>query len=79
MSVMQTLQGKRVVVMGLGRFGGGVGVARYCVRHGAKVLVTDLAEAANLGPSLAELEGLNLRDANRLIPAAFSHEQGIPT
>ena len=29
--------------MGLGRFGGGVGAARYAAQHGAEVLVTDMA------------------------------------
>lgn len=55
---MQSLQGQRVVVMGLGRFGGGVGAARYCVRHGADVLVTDLLEENQLTASLAELRDL---------------------
>ncbi len=48
----------RVVVMGLGRFGGGVGVARYLVKQGADVLVTDLLEADKLADSLAQLDGL---------------------
>jgi UDP-N-acetylmuramoylalanine--D-glutamate ligase len=52
------LSGKRVVVMGLGRFGGGVGVARYLVKQGADVLVTDLASREKLADSLAELQGL---------------------
>ncbi len=42
------LTGRRVVVMGLGRFGGGVGAARYAARHGADVLVTDMTDAAAL-------------------------------
>jgi UDP-N-acetylmuramoylalanine--D-glutamate ligase len=50
--------GKRVTVMGLGRFGGGVGVARYLVRQGADVLVTDLLEPDKLKDSVAQLDGL---------------------
>lgn len=46
--------------MGLGRFGGGVGVARFLVRRGARVLVTDLASADSLAASVRELAGLDL-------------------
>ena len=35
--------GKKVLVMGLGRFGGGVDVAEFATKAGAKVIVTDLA------------------------------------
>ena len=44
--------------MGLGRFGGGVGVARYLVKQGADVLVTDLLSRDELSVSLAKLDGL---------------------
>lgn len=37
--------------MGLGRFGGGVGVARFLLDQGARVVVTDLDTAANLAAS----------------------------
>jgi len=49
------LRGKRVVVMGLGRFGGGIGVARFLARRGARVLVTDRADEATLRESMAKL------------------------
>lgn len=52
------LRGKRVVVMGLGRFGGGIGVTRFLCRRGARVLVTDRADAATLGESLGRLADL---------------------
>lgn len=52
------LAAKRVIVMGLGRFGGGIGVTRYCVGQGADVLVTDTAPAEELADSLKQLEGL---------------------
>jgi UDP-N-acetylmuramoylalanine--D-glutamate ligase len=48
---------KRVTVMGLGHFGGGVGAAQWLVRQGAKVTVTDLADEQTLAKSLAKLEG----------------------
>jgi len=44
--------------MGLGRFGGGVGVARYLAQHGAHVLVTDLLDVVDLRSSLKQLEDL---------------------
>jgi len=49
---------KRIVVMGLGRFGGGVGVARFLAARRARVLVTDLLPADKLAASLAQLADL---------------------
>lgn len=49
------VHGKRVVVMGLGRFGGGVGVAKWLLDQGAHVLVTDLASEKELQLQLADL------------------------
>jgi len=43
--------------MGLGRFGGGVGAARWLAAEGARVTVTDLAEAETLAGSLRQLDG----------------------
>jgi UDP-N-acetylmuramoylalanine--D-glutamate ligase len=48
--------GKKVLIMGLGRFGGGVDVAEFTVRAGAKVKVTDLAPAEQLSDSINELK-----------------------
>ncbi len=42
--------------MGLGRFGGGVDVAEFAVRAGAKVIVSDLAPAEQLSDSLSKLK-----------------------
>ena len=47
------------MVMGLGRFGGGVDVAKFAAGTGAEVTVTDLAPAEQLNNSLKQLEGLN--------------------
>ncbi len=52
--------GKRIIVMGLGRFGGGIGVTRWLCAQGARVLVTDLADEAKLAESLRELGDLEL-------------------
>ncbi len=46
--------------MGLGRFGGGIGVTRWLCGQGAKVHVTDLASREDLATSLKPLEGLPL-------------------
>ncbi|GAJ22077.1 unnamed protein product, partial [marine sediment metagenome] len=47
---------KKVLIMGLGRFGGGADVAEFAVRAGAKVIVTDLAPAVQLSDSIGKLE-----------------------
>ncbi|HDR06364.1 MAG TPA: UDP-N-acetylmuramoyl-L-alanine--D-glutamate ligase, partial [Candidatus Coatesbacteria bacterium] len=57
---MLELEGRRALVMGLGLFGGGVGLTRYLVRRGARVTVTDLREAEELAPSLALLKGVEV-------------------
>ncbi len=53
-----TLAGKKVLVMGLGRFGGGVDVVQYAARVGARVVVTDKAPPEKLGDSLEQLRDL---------------------
>lgn len=52
------LAGQRVLVLGLGAFGGGAGCARELVRAGARVTATDLRPAAELPEALAALAGL---------------------
>jgi len=47
--------GKTVLVMGLGRFGGGVDAADFASRAGSDVIVTDLADENNLSDSIAKL------------------------
>lgn len=53
--IADRLEGRRVTVMGLGRFGGGLGVTRWLCARGAQVLLTDIAEAAELAGPLAAL------------------------
>ncbi|MHC4124232.1 MAG: UDP-N-acetylmuramoyl-L-alanine--D-glutamate ligase [Planctomycetota bacterium] len=48
--------GKKVLIMGLGRFGGGVDAAKFAAKNNAKVTVTDLAEADKLKSSLESLK-----------------------
>ena len=53
-------EGKKVTIMGLGLLGGGVETAKFFVKEGAKVLVTDLKTKEQLKESLNKLEGLNI-------------------
>jgi len=48
--------GRRVTVMGLGRFGGGIGAVQFLLRHGAAVTVTDLKSREELRDSLAHID-----------------------
>lgn len=61
--MIENFSGVRVTVMGLGRFGGGVGVTRWLAGQGARVLVTDREPAAKLAASVAEVDlpGVSLR------------------
>jgi len=52
--------GRKVLVIGLGRFGGGVGVSRWLCEQGARVAVTDLAGADALADSVAALNGFDI-------------------
>ncbi|MDP3794740.1 MAG: UDP-N-acetylmuramoyl-L-alanine--D-glutamate ligase [bacterium] len=52
---------KKVLIMGLGLHGGGVGAAAFFARRGAQVRVTDLKSRRALAPSLEKLKGLPLR------------------
>jgi UDP-N-acetylmuramoylalanine--D-glutamate ligase len=56
----RNLSGKRVTVMGLGRFGGGVGVTRWLAGRGAKVTVSDQAPAEDLAASVAKIADLGV-------------------
>ncbi|MCJ7693089.1 MAG: UDP-N-acetylmuramoyl-L-alanine--D-glutamate ligase [Sedimentisphaerales bacterium] len=52
----QFLTGKNVLIMGLGRFGGGVDAAKFALNSGAKVTITDSAPADKLTDSIKQLE-----------------------
>ncbi len=55
---MGEFDGTKVTVMGLGRFGGGVGVTRWLAAHGADVLVTDQDPREKLAGSLDQIQDL---------------------
>ena len=56
--MMDQFHNQRVVVMGLGRFGGGIGVIRALVEAGADVLVTDSSNKETLAESMGSLKDL---------------------
>ncbi len=47
---------KKILIMGLGRFGGGTDVAEFAARAGAKVIITDLANQQQLSDSINKLK-----------------------
>lgn len=53
---MESWNEKKILIVGLGVQGGGVGVARYFAHHGAKVTVTDLKNEHELSISLEALK-----------------------
>lgn len=58
--MIQDWRNKRVTVMGLGGFGGGVGVTRWLVANRARVVVTDKAPAEKLAGALREIADLDV-------------------
>ncbi len=61
MSTLTKLEGKKVLVFGLGLHGGAVSVAQWLVGQGATVTVTDRRSSLILRPSLRKLRGLGIR------------------
>ncbi len=51
---------KKVLIMGLGRFGGGLGALRYMLGQGAIVTVTDTASAERLSTTLTALSNTTI-------------------
>jgi UDP-N-acetylmuramoylalanine--D-glutamate ligase len=58
--MIQNFSDKRVTVMGLGGFGGGVGVTRWLAAAGARLVVTDKAPAEKLRASLEQIADLGV-------------------
>jgi len=59
--VAMGLKDRSVVVMGLGHFGGGIGVTRWLVQEGALVTVTDKATPDKLADSLNQVRHLPIK------------------
>ncbi len=53
--------GQKVTVVGLGRFGGGIGVTRWLCAQGASVTISDHADAAALTDSIRVLDGFDVK------------------
>ncbi len=51
------ISGKRILVMGLGNFGGGADCAAFAAKSGAEVIVTDIGNAEELAGSIEKLSG----------------------
>jgi UDP-N-acetylmuramoylalanine--D-glutamate ligase len=58
--MIQDWRNKRVTVMGLGGFGGGVGVTRWLAAAGARTVLTDKAPPDKLRASLDQIADLDL-------------------
>lgn len=55
-----TYSGKNILILGLGKFGGGVGVTRFLAREGAHIRVSDSAPSEELKDSLAHLDDCDI-------------------
>lgn len=79
------LQGKRVLIMGLGLQGSGMAAARYAAQQGATVRVTDMKSPEVLAPSVRALAGLPIefvlgqhRDEDFLWAEIVIRNPGVP-
>ena len=52
---------KKVLIMGLGLHGGGVGAAKFFCKQGADVLVTDLKSKERLEESIEKLKKFKVK------------------
>ncbi len=82
---MRDLCDQRVLVLGLGVHGGGLGVAKWLVTQGAQVTVTDLKTAEQLQSSLVALRELPItyvlgehREQDFLNAALIVRNPGVP-
>lgn len=57
--------------MGLGLLGRGIGVVKFLAGSGAKVILTDLKTAKELGPSIKELKNFEKKAGRKIYPIKF--------
>ncbi|MDF1808860.1 MAG: UDP-N-acetylmuramoyl-L-alanine--D-glutamate ligase [Phycisphaerales bacterium] len=72
---MYDFSNKNIIVMGLGRFGGGLGITRWLVGAGAKVIVTDTSDSESLQASLDRLN--DLIENNRIRVVLGPHDPSV--
>lgn len=53
---IDSFENKRVLIMGLGQFGGGLDAAMFAAERGANVIITDLADIEKLRDSMEKLQ-----------------------
>ena len=74
--IISEFAGQRITVMGLGRFGGGLGVTQWLLRQGARVLVTDMLPQDKLASSHQSLlESLDADTRSRLSFRFGTHDE----
>ena len=56
--MLENIRGKKVLIMGLGLHGGGVGTVKFLAKKGAELTITDLRTQKTLRPALKNLKGL---------------------
>jgi len=59
-STIFPLKNKNITVMGLGLYGGGVGITKWLARQGNKIVITDLQEEEVLQPSIDQLKEFDI-------------------
>ena len=58
---IEDMKNKKITIMGLGLNQGGLGVARFLAKAGAKILITDLKTEKELEPSLEKLKDFDIK------------------
>lgn len=58
---LNNIRGKKVLLVGLGILGGGIATAKWLVKNGANLTITDLKDENYLGSSLKKLKNLNIK------------------
>ena len=64
---MNSFADKNIVVMGLGRFGGGLSVTRWLVDSGSRVTLSDSSDRESLQSSITQLEMLCAEDRLNIV------------
>lgn len=57
---LKSFRNKKIIIMGLGLHGGGVGATKFFANLGVEILVTDLKSREELAPSLAQLKDFKI-------------------